>query len=581
MRGAGRAAAGPFAESSTSRSLLLCLRESETRRLELERKLVEYKSSDAYLMKVKYVRLKKYLEEVNERQKRALLRNQTFLNEFNEFEAHMKASSSELIEKMVRYGREIKSGLSFQEGGLAQGDEEEGCNEQVPQAARQAEIHVETAVSRSLHHPLPFFMGHCMSACSVQQEPPQSAACPSRLTTLQSDETDGHPMQAGGDMQHASKPDEQGGKSYIPTGEKMPIRDSSLHSSLLNFTEQKNSTELCSALPNGGSMQGRTADLASDTSVEEEVTHDHLVASAKEVCEQSVLLAPAPEPSISGPQCNVNTQQAASQDSSSSSTHPAENSSLQPPSCCAAEDEPLGSSAPDGFCSQDGSLKEDLEASEAVVLCQLPRAKPGQRWDVTTLQASLNSHAALLEEHEHLCTEELATVLHSTLDLGEEASGSQAPPLLREVLAEECGDRSSVQSNESSYSLPSIPNDSREMEQAKHVPWLDSMGKQEVTSWCEDESQEESVVGKIPITGCVIGNNGSEAKESQEMCSERSSSSERSGDLSRPEFRKGAITAIKSKAFWGESDDSSSEAVDVLRPQTHSPEADDFDDFYD
>lgn len=51
-------------------------------------------------MKLKYVKLKKYLEEVNERQKKALLRNQAFLNEFNEFEAQMKASSSELIEKM-------------------------------------------------------------------------------------------------------------------------------------------------------------------------------------------------------------------------------------------------------------------------------------------------------------------------------------------------------------------------------------------------------------------------------------------------------------------------------------------------
>uniref|UniRef100_A0A8C9EHQ7 Centrosomal protein kizuna n=1 Tax=Pavo cristatus TaxID=9049 RepID=A0A8C9EHQ7_PAVCR len=542
---------------------------------------MEYKSSDAYLMKLKYVKLKKYLEEVNERQKRALLRNQVFLNEFNELEAHMKASSSELMEKMVRYGREIKRGLSFQEGDLAQGDKEERCNEQMPQAARPAGIHAKTAVSRSLHHPVPFFVGHCMSACSVQQEPPQPAACPSRLTALQGDETDRHPTRAGGDVQHANKPDEQGGKSDVPTGEKMPIRDSSLHSSPLNFTEHKNPTEICSTLPDGGSMQSRTADLASDASVQEVVTHEHLVASAKEVCEQPVLLAPAPEPSVSEPQCNLNTQQAASQDSSSSSTQQAENSSLQP-SCCAAEDEPVGSSVSDGFCSQDDSLKEDLEASEAAVLCQLPRAKPGQHWDVATLQASLNSHAAFLEEHEHLCTEELAAVLHSTLDLGEEAPGSQAPPLLREVLAEECGDGSSVQSNESSCSLPSIPNDGREMEQAKRVPWLDSMGKQEVTSWCEDESREESVVGKIPITaGCVIGKNGSEAKESQEMCSERSSSSERSGDLPRPEFRKGATTAIKSKAFWGESDDSSSEAVDALRPQAHSPEADDFDDFYD
>lgn len=107
-------------------------------------------------------------------------------------------------------------------------------------------------------------------------------------------------MQAGGDVQHANKPDEQGGKSCIPTGEKMPIRDSSLHSSLLNFTEQKNSTALCSTLPDGGSVQSRTADLASDTSVDEVVTHEHLVASAKEVCEQPVLLASASEPSISG-----------------------------------------------------------------------------------------------------------------------------------------------------------------------------------------------------------------------------------------------------------------------------------------
>lgn len=439
---------------------------------------------------------------------------------------------------------------------MTHGDKEEGCNEQMPQAARQAGIHVKTAVSRRLHHPVPFFTGRCMSACSVQQEPPQPAARPSRLTALHGDDTDRHPTQVGGDTERDNKPDEQGGKLGLPM-EEMPIRDSSLHNSLLNFKEDKNSSELCSALPNGGRVQSSTADLASDTSVEEVMTHKHLVTSAKEVCEQPVLLAPAPEPSISGPQYNLNTQQAASQDDSSSSTHPAESSSLQLPSCCTAEDEPLGSSVSDGFCSLDGSLKEDLEASD---LCELPRAKAGQQSDVATLQALVNSHAVFVEEHEHLCTEKLAPVLHSTLDSGEEAPGSQAPPLLREVLAEECGDRSSVQSNESSYSLPSIPNDGREMEQAKHVPWLDSIGKQ---------------------AGCVIGNNGSEVKESQEMCSERSSSSERSGDLSRPEFRKGAITAIKSKAFWGESDDSSSEALDVLRPQVHSPEADDFDDFYD
>ncbi|OXB74321.1 UNVERIFIED_CONTAM: hypothetical protein H355_006850 [Colinus virginianus] len=449
MSEAGRAAAGLCPELSPSRSRQLgglprCLRDSETRRLELERKLMEYKNSDAYLMKLKYVKLKNYLEEVDERQKRALLRNQTFLKEFNQLEAHMKALSSELIEKMeMWYGRGIKSGRSFQEGDLwAQGDKEEGYREQVTWECEQ-------------------------------QEPPQPAACPSTLTALQGDESDRHPTRAGSGMQHGNMPDEHDGKSDVPAGEKMPIKDSSFHSSLLNFTEHKNPTELCSTLPGGGSVRSRTTDLASDTSVEEVVAPEHLVASAKEVCEQPVLLALAPEP---GAQCNLNTQQAASQDSSS--THAAESSSLQPPNCCAAEDEPLGSSVPDGSCSQDGSLKEDLESCEAAVLCQLPRAKSGQQLDVATLQASVNSHATFLEEHKHLLTEELASGLHGAVDSGEEAPGSQAPPLLREVLAEECGDRSSTQSNESSYSLPSIPNDGREMEQAKRVPWLSGVRKQ-------------------------------------------------------------------------------------------------------
>ncbi|OXB58537.1 hypothetical protein ASZ78_009876 [Callipepla squamata] len=518
MSEAGRAAAGPCPELSPSRSrhlggLLRCLRDSETRRMELERKLMEYKNSDAYLMKLKYVKLKNYLEEVDERQKRALLRNQTFLKEFNQLEAHMKALSSELIEKMeMWYGRGIKSGRSFQEDDLwAQGDKEEGYREQVTwewwnlsflmkrthtrqdafvsfklglaadfvwweEVPRPASA--QTAVSRSL----PFFKGDYASPCSEQQEPPQPAACPNTLTALQGGESDRHPTRAGSGMQHANMPDEQDGKSDVPAGEKVPIKDSSLHSSLQNFTEHKNPAELCSTLPVGGSVQSRTTDLASDTSVEEVVAPEHLVASAKEVCEQPVLLALAPEPVIllllvlAGAQCNLNTQQAASQDSSS--THAAESSSLQPPNCCAAEDEPLGSSVPDGSCSQDGSLKEDLESCEAAVLCQLPRAKSGQQLDVATLQASVNSHTTFLEEHKHLLTEELASGLHSAVDSGEEAPGSQAPPLLREVLAEECGDRSSTQSNESSYSLPSIPNDGREMEQAKRVPWLSGVRKQ-------------------------------------------------------------------------------------------------------
>nr|XP_047934984.1 centrosomal protein kizuna isoform X2 [Anser cygnoides] len=643
---------GPGTGSGTG-SLLRRLRDSETRRLELERKLMEYKKSDAYLMKLKYTKLKKYLEELNERQKRALLRNQAILKELNQFEAHMKTSSSELIQKMEWYGREIKSVLSLREGNLsAQGDEKE-YNKQNPWVLRQAGIHSGTATSRGLYHPATIFMGRHMSAAwSMQQKAPQAAEsrsvpepCSHRQAVLSSDQTDRCLLRVGSDMPCTNKRDKQDGKADVLVQEKMPITsrvalvESSMHSSLSHLTEHRNLAECHLLSPNRASVESRTADLNSDTSVEgEEVTCEHLVASAEDY-KQAVPVAFVPEPSISeedqesipGPQDGLNNgqpSQAVSGDSSSEplvcagegmlmpagsrtwarGIHPAEVSSPQPSSPCTAEEEPLGSLAPDGFCSQASSLKEDdLEAGEAAV-CHQPKALLQSLWgghalpgnilcaargageqsrldlpqDVDVLQAPLSSPTSFMAGHCPLLTEEVVAMFENLLVSGKEAPDDQAPPLLREVLPEEvCGDRSSIQSNESSYSLPSIPNDGREMKQAKHAPRLDGTGKQEVTSWCEDESQEESVIKKIPITGCDIGNDSSKTKESQEICSERSSSSERSGDLSRTEVRKGFVTAIKSKAFWGVSDDSSSESEAALHPQIHSTEADEFDDFYD
>uniref|UniRef100_A0A493T2M8 Centrosomal protein kizuna n=1 Tax=Anas platyrhynchos platyrhynchos TaxID=8840 RepID=A0A493T2M8_ANAPP len=583
-RGAGRGP-GPGPGCGTG-GLLRRLRDSETRRLELERKLVEYKKSDAYLIKLKYMKLKKYLEEIDERQKRALLRNQAILKELNQFEAHMKTSSSELIQKEW-YGREIKSALSLQEGSLsARGDEEE-YNKQNPWVVRPAGIHSGTAMSRGLYHPATIFMGHHMSAAwSMQQKASHAAEshsvpepCSHRQAALSSDETGRCFPRVGSDMPCTNKPDKQDAKADVLVWEKMPITsgvalaESSMRSSLTNLTERRNPAECRSLSPNRGSVESRTADLNSDISVEEEdVTREHLVASAED--KQPVPVAFVPEPGISeedqesipGPQdglSNGQPSQAVSEDSSSEplvcagkgmlmaagsrtwagGTHPAEVFSPQPSSPRAAEEEPLGSLAADGFCSQASSLKEDdLEAGEAA-LCHQPKAllqslrgghplpgntlcaargageqsRPDLPQDVDVLdvqdvlQAPLRNPMSSVAGHCSLLTEEVEAMFENLLVSGKEVPDDQAPPLLREVLPEEgCGDRSSIQSNESSYSLPSIPNDGGEIKQAKHAPQLDGTGKQ----------------------GCDIGNDSSKRKESQEMCSERSSSSERSGDLS-------------------------------------------------
>lgn len=54
------------------------------------------------------------------------------------------------------------------------------------------------------------------------------------------------------------------------------------------------------------------------------------------------------------------------------------------------------------------------------------------------------------------------------------------------------------------------------------------------------------------------------------------------GTKARPQHRLSTSAALSlSTAFWGESDDSSSELEAALRPRTHGADSDDFDDFYD
>ncbi|NXU30835.1 KIZ protein, partial [Thalassarche chlororhynchos] len=452
---------------------------SEAKRLELERKLMEYRKSDAYLMKLKYMKLKKYLKEIDERQKGALLRNQTFLKEFDQFEAHMKTSTSEMIQKMEAwYGREIKSVLSLQEGNLsAEGDKEEEYNEQMQQVGKQAGISTRAAVPRGLYHPATAFMGLHTSAVSaagglgVQQKPTQPT-------------------------ESCLAPD-------LPS---------------------------CSPSLEGLDPESRSADLESDASVEGAARRGDLAAS-EEASEQLIYSASDPEPAAPEEERPWGSVPASPADGweRGRDAHAVEGSLLQPPNPPMAQEEPLVSSAPDGFCNRAGSLKEDdLEACEAVVLHQLrallQSALNGsllpektldakdQQWDVDMLQTCLSNHALFLKTHQVQLTEEVAEMFESLLVSSKKAQDSQALPVLREALPEGCGDRSSIQSNESSYSLPSIPNDGGEIKQAKHAPWLASAGEQ----------------------GWDSGDNSSKAKVSQEMHSETSSSSnERSPPLSR------------------------------------------------
>ncbi|XP_038252342.1 centrosomal protein kizuna isoform X4 [Dermochelys coriacea] len=659
--------------------LQLRLRDSETKRLELERKLFEYSKSDTYMVKINFIKLKKYLKEIRERQKNAVLRNQEFLKEFDRIEAHLRTfTSSEALQKLkVQYEGEIKSMLSLQKNSMPiKGDEDN--NEQMLPVARQTGINTRTATSRGLYHPATIFMGCQMSAISsiedfsTQQKSSQptkrfSVSDPHscRQAAQSSNMTDSYVVQTNCDIRCLNKSDKIDGKTYLQMGEKMPVTpsvspengqthcleiESNTHDGNSNLVESKKSAQLNSLLRERLSPENRITDLKSDScssSVEEIVTKEHFVAN-EERSKQPIPLVSAPEQLVSGneqprdsfpgraqhtdslwPSENTLELEDESLDSSSDLTvsvseedqiintvelqqslgdvdckmalksmnseqeketgSTKEHFSLQTVSCPMTDEDSSANSATRHFCNQTGNLKEeDLEACEAVVLhqlqgwlqntlngCLLPekilndrgrstdekQARCDLPLDFAMLWERLCKHILFLKKHHVLLKEEVKEMFGTLLISEKNAQGGQVTLLLREILSEECGGRSSIHSNESSYCLPSILNDSGEIKHTKHAQWLDSIGTRE--------------------QGLNIGSNSFKTKKINKISSEASfSSSEGRSPLSRNTSKR-RITTIKSKAFWGESDDSNSEIEAALRPQTHDTYADEFDDFYD
>uniref|UniRef100_A0A4X2KD42 Centrosomal protein kizuna n=1 Tax=Vombatus ursinus TaxID=29139 RepID=A0A4X2KD42_VOMUR len=298
---------------------------------------------------------------------------------------------------------------------------------------------------------------------------------------------------------------------------------------------------------------------------------------------------------------------------------------LQTISSYASEKE-SSTKSPRDLCNQTDILKEeDLEACGAVVLHQLQRLlqhtsakcllpeealidrgssvdeKPvssEELFNSGPLREQLSKHVSALKKHDISLKEDVAKMFDVLIAENSNQS-SVATALLKKALTEECEDRSSIHSNESSCSLPSILNDNSEIKQAKHAQWLDSIGtrKQETKAYqllkqstlqnnknqIEERYQKEKMgaVSELQLAGLNIGSSTFKTKTSNEIGSEASFSSSEGSPLSRDESKRKITTNLKSKAFWGESDDSNSEIEAALRPRNHNTSIDDFDDFYD
>ncbi|XP_020646200.3 centrosomal protein kizuna isoform X2 [Pogona vitticeps] len=672
------------------RRLQADLRDSEIKRMELERKMLEYSKSDTCLTNMKHMRLKKYLKEICDRQKKSLLRNQDLLKEFDWFEAHIRkfASRSESLQKLkAEYEREMKSRRILERENILKHEETDDIKHQNMPEARQAGINNRTAMSRGLYHTATIFMGRQMSAVSsiddfhVQQKSseltksfsisdPHTRRQPSRSSYM----TDSCVVQTNSDLQCSNKSDKIDGKTYLLMGEEMPVTSSISHENERthcltaecdtsncsgNFVEKNTSPECNSPLHERLSPENRTTDLKSDSScksLEETLTHRHFVNEQES--KQPISLACRPEQLVSGNehsrekfsapggclQLDKNVQdESESRDESSDlsvslsedeeeidllkphlslqdvgchmSVKPAntaynevhqhlqchDTSSLASSSshktreCLSFEgfshlltfiEEMVVGSASDcplfyqskavnaaeldtliSLCNESGSLKrEDLEICEALVLHQLQRLLQSMenkcllpdnafnsksetldenqsRPELTSYFTRLCKHAWLLQKHNVSVEQEVKYLFDSLLILQRLEQSDQATSLLKESFPEAYESKSLAFSSKTSCN-----------------------------------SQKNNSLKK---QGLNIDDSGLKEQKSDRTSSEPSISSLERSSLSRGENQKKMPSTIKSKAFWGDSDDSNSDIEAALRPQVQSSHEEDFDDFYD
>uniref|UniRef100_A0A8C8Z4C2 Centrosomal protein kizuna n=1 Tax=Prolemur simus TaxID=1328070 RepID=A0A8C8Z4C2_PROSS len=621
------------------------LRDCEKKRLDLEQKLYEYHQSDTYRVKLKYVKLKKYLEEICESKKKAHIRNQEYLKQFERFQAHVGqfTTNTEKLQKLkIEYETQTKKMYLLSKDSL--GIKSELKDEDREKVVVQADS--GTAMSRGLYQPATIFMGRQMSAVSsigdfsTEQKSPQPTknfSIPDphshQQTAQSSNVTDSCVVQTSSDTQCLNKSDKINGKTSLQIGEKTPVTagvlseeeqthcleiGSNTRHGKSNLSEGKKSAELHSPLWERLSPENRTTDLKCDSSCRSEGSEGEILTQKHIEVEEEGASLPVSAISVSEYCASENkwSQEKYSAGEGVSDHLAHEDPNSQKPFREMQEEEEEESS-----CSSN-DLTVSISEDDLILKSPEPQPNPGDKMEGEDgMEALKLIHTE--QERDALSTGKNNCILKtlSSANSKKESftnSPTRATALLKKVLTEECEDRSSIHSNESSCSLPSILNDNSEIKEAKPALWLNSFRtrEQEVSNGCGDESKEESATAKIPITetkayqllkkstlqdntnvtedkfqkasasvsqlsGLNFGSSTLKTKTTNKITSEASFLSREGSPLSRHENKTKLMTHLKSKAFWGESDDSNSEIEAALRPRNPNTSTDDFDDFYD
>ncbi|XP_073528554.1 centrosomal protein kizuna isoform X2 [Phyllobates terribilis] len=241
----------------------------------------EYSLSNTYMCRRQCVKLKNSLKEICEKEKKARLRNETFLQDFKSIEARLL-----FLVSNSRTSQPAK----------------------MPQVSRQAEINTSADMSRRIYHPATIFMGRQMSAnssiehCLTQRKSPQPTKSFSisdphsvRQAAINSNVTDSCVVPANSDTQCLNKPDKIDGEtSSFQISQKMPVTSiassedarthraeiDKTHSARKHLVESRQSAQLSSQTLKRLSPENRTGDLQNDSpgnKVEDSLMYERLV----------------------------------------------------------------------------------------------------------------------------------------------------------------------------------------------------------------------------------------------------------------------------------------------------------------
>ncbi|KAK3538219.1 hypothetical protein QTP70_033100 [Hemibagrus guttatus] len=212
------------------------------------------------------------------------------------------------------------------------------------------------------------------------------------------------------------------------------------------------------------------------------------------------------------------------------------------------------------------------------------------------------THALQLLQQEVLSLNSIVQLFTPLLVHYNASYTDKAEVLLKRLLTHAAETHHSAESEDSSScSLPSLLNDSAEIKLAR--PSKKSISSTEEQS-DEEDSTNQSPVESIPIRETkayqllkqsVAQENqwqnaqkkeeedGSDLDPSGLSNNEKTGSSKRLIQDMRNDSKKitQAFSAVQSKAFWGDSDDTNSDIEMALRPRTCNTNNSDFDDFYD